>query len=155
MPVTTLRARLIELLEPLLVQLGYELVELEYAPSRGHAQLRIFIDRPHGEGEGVGIEDCERVSHEVSAVLDVEDPIPTAFTLEVSSPGLDRVLRTPEHFGRFVGSRVKVELVAPREGRKRYTGTLTGTDAGGIQLEVDQQSVGIPFEEIAKARLAP
>ena len=149
--VTTLRARLIELVEPLLGQLGYELVELEYAPSRGHAQLRIFIDQP----AGVGIEDCERVSHEVSGLLDVEDPIPTAFTLEVSSPGHDRVLRTPEHFQRFVGSRVKVELSVPREARKRYTGMLTATGADGIQLEVDGEGVGIRFEEIAKARLAP
>jgi ribosome maturation factor RimP len=151
MPVTTLREKLIELVEPLLVQLGYELVELEYGPSRGHAQLRIFIDKP----DGVGIEDCERVSREVSSLLDVEDPIPTAFTLEVSSPGLDRVLRTPGHYRRFVGERVKVELAAPREGRKRYTGTLTSVDDAGIQLQVDNFSVGIPFEEIAKARLAP
>ncbi len=68
--------------------------------------LRIFIDRP----EGVGLDDCERVSHEISALLDVEDPVPTAYTLEVSSPGLDRVLRTPAHFQRFVGERVRLEL---------------------------------------------
>ena len=148
---TALRDRLITLIEPLLVQLGYELVELEFAPGRGHGSLRIFIDRP----EGIGISDCERVSREVSAVLDVEDPIPTAYSLEVSSPGDDRVLRTHAHFERFRGSRVLVELVAPRDGRRRYTGMLQEVSATGVALEVDRQRVDVPFGEIAKARLAP
>lgn len=104
---------------------------------------------------GIGIDDCERVSHEVSALLDVEDPIPTAFTLEVSSPGSDRVLRTKPHFVRFAGARVHVELKAPREGRRRYTGTLKSVSDAGIELEVDRQPVSVPFDEIEKARLAP
>lgn len=104
---------------------------------------------------GIGIDDCERVSREVSALLDVEDPIPTAFTLEVSSPGSDRVLRTRPHFDRFAGSRVHVELKAPRDGRRRYTGTLTSVSDTGIELEVDRQPVSVPFDEIEKARLAP
>ena len=148
---TALRDRLITLIEPLLVQLGYELVELEFAPGRGQGSLRIFIDRP----EGIGISDCERVSRAVSAVLDVEDPIPTAYSLEVSSPGDDRVLRTHAHFERFKGSRVLVELVAPRDGRRRYTGMLQEVSATGVALEVDRQRVDVPFGEIAKARLAP
>jgi ribosome maturation factor RimP len=180
---TVLRGRLIALIEPLLAELGYELVELEYVPRRGNTVLRIFIDRPQMaartatednvtvaldedgrvvEGEatglresGIGIDDCERVSHEVSALLDVEDPIPTAYTLEVSSPGEDRVLRTPAHFGRFTGSRVHVELKTPREGRRRYTGMLRSVSEGGIELEVDRQPVSVPFDEIEKARLAP
>ena len=98
--VAPLREKLIALTEPLLGQLGYELVDLEFAPGRAHALLRIFIDRP----EGVGLDDCERVSREISALFDVEDPVPTGYTLEVSSPGLDRVLRTPAHFQRFVGN---------------------------------------------------
>jgi len=146
-----LRERLISLIEPLLGRLGYELVELEHTSGRAHATVRLFIDRP----EGVGLEDCERVSREVSAVLDVADPIPTAYTLEVSSPGFDRVLRTQAHFGRFVGSRVFVELKVPREGRRRYTGTLLSVDDAGIALEVDQQKVSVAFAEIGKARLAP
>ncbi len=146
-----LRERLISLIEPLLIQLGYELVELEFAPGRGGGSLRIFIDRP----EGVGIGDCERVSREVSALMDVEDPIPTAYSLEVSSPGDDRVLRIPAHFERFKGSRVLVELVAPRDGRRRYTGELQEVSATGVALEVDRQRVDVPFGEIAKARLAP
>jgi len=104
---------------------------------------------------GIGIDDCERVSREVSALLDVEDPIPTAYTLEVSSPGEDRVLRTRAHYERFAGSRVFVELKMPRDGRKRYTGKLTSVNDAGIELEVDRQPVGVRFEEIEVARLAP
>ena len=146
----TLRERLIALIEPVLVRLGYELVELEYAAGRSQAVVRIFIDQP----AGIMVEDCERVSREVAALLDVDDPIPTAYTLEVSSPGFDRVLRTAAHFERFVGSRVFVELKAPRAGRRRYTGMLQAVNATGIELEVDKQKVEVPFEEIGKARLA-
>ena len=148
---TALRERLIALIEPLLVQLGYELVELEIAPAHGRGSLRIFIDRP----EGIGISDCERVSREVSALMDVEDPIPTAYALEVSSPGDDRVLRTHAHYERFRGSRVLVELIAPRNGRRRFTGIMQEVSATGVALEVDRQRVDVPFGEIAKARLAP
>ena len=147
----TLRERLIVLIEPLLGRLGYELVELEYAAGRSNAVLRIFIDQP----EGIRVEDCERVSREVAALLDVEDPIPTAYTLEVSSPGFDRVLRIPAHFVRFAGERVFVELRAPRAGRRRYTGTLLAASDTGITLEVDKEKVEVPFGEISKARLAP
>jgi ribosome maturation factor RimP len=145
----TLRERLIALIEPLVGRLGYELVELEQASGRGSAVVRLFIDGP----EGVGLTDCERVSREVAALLDVEDPIPTAYTLEVSSPGFDRVLRTQAHFARFVGARVAVELTAPREGRRRYTGMLLSADEAGIALEVDGQRVAVFFAEIGKARL--
>jgi ribosome maturation factor RimP len=146
----TLRERLIALIEPLLARLGYELVELEYAAGRTQAVVRIFIDKP----EGVGVDDCEQASREVAALLDVDDPIPTAYTLEVSSPGFDRVLRTPAHFERFVGSRIFVELKAPRAGRRRYTGTLEAVGDMGIELEVDKQKVEVAFGEIGKARLA-
>ena len=147
----TLREKLIALIEPVLAQLGYELVELEYAAGRTSAVVRIFIDQP----AGISVDDCERVSRDVAALLDVDDPIPTAYTLEVSSPGFDRVLRTPSHFERFVGERIHVELQAPRAGRKRYTGILKTVSAAGIEVEVDKQTVDVPFGEIAKARLAP
>jgi ribosome maturation factor RimP len=151
----TLRERLIALIEPVLVRLGYELVELEYAAGRSQAVVRIFIDKAAAqESQGITVDDCERVSREVAALLDVDDPIPTAYTLEVSSPGFDRVLRTPAHFERFVDSRVFVELKVPRAGRKRYTGMLQAVNATGIELEVDKQKVEIPFDEIGKARLA-
>ena len=146
-----MRERLIGLIEPVLGKLGYELVELEYGGGHGRAQLRIFIDA----AAGVGVEDCARVSRETSALLEATDPIPVAYTLEVSSPGFDRVLRTPAHFGRFVGARVYVELKEPRAGRRRYTGTLSGVDAGGVALEVDREKVALAFDEIGKARLAP
>ncbi|HYL02734.1 MAG TPA: ribosome maturation factor RimP [Steroidobacteraceae bacterium] len=145
-----LRERLTALIEPLLTGLGYELVELEYGSGRGHGQLRVFID----SAAGVGVGDCERVSREISALLDVEDPIPGAYTLEVSSPGFDRLLRTPAHFERFVGSRVFVELKEPRDGRRRYTGELLAADDGGIRLAVDHQQVAVAYGEIGKARLA-
>jgi ribosome maturation factor RimP len=147
----TLRERLIALIEPVLAQLGYELVELEYAAGRTNAVVRLFID----QAAGISVDDCERVSRDVAALLDVDDPIPTAYTLEVSSPGFDRVLRTPAHFERFVGERIFVELQAPRAGRKRYTGILKSVSAARIELEVDKQTVDVPFGEIAKARLAP
>jgi ribosome maturation factor RimP len=146
----TLRERLIALAEPVLGRLGYELVELEYTSGRAHAVVRLFIDAP----AGVGLEDCEKASREISALFDVEDPIPGAYTLEVSSPGFDRVLRTQAHFGRFVGSRVFVELKEARDGRRRYTGKLLKVDEGGIALEVDQEPVAMTFAEIGKARLA-
>jgi len=160
-----LRNKLIGLVEPLLAQLGYELADLQLAAGRNHADLRIFIDRlpdadgvvaPVGpDGSGVGIDDCERVSREVSALLDVHDPVPSAYTLEVSTPGLDRVLRTPAHFTRFVGERVNVEMFAPRDGRRRYTGTLRGIAAGAIKLEVDGVEVVLQLNDIERARLVP
>jgi ribosome maturation factor RimP len=144
----TLRERLIALIEPVLGGLGFELVDLEFASGI----VRVFIDRP----DGVRIEDCERASREVSALLDVEDPIPTAYRLEVSSPGLDRVLRTRAHFERFVGERVWVELKVPREaGRRRYTGRLDAVGIEGITLVVDEQPVSVVFGDIGKAKLAP
>jgi ribosome maturation factor RimP len=160
-----LRNKLIGLVEPLLAQLGYELADLQLAAGRNHADLRIFIDRLPGadgvvapvgpDGSGVGIDDCERVSREVSALLDVHDPVPSAYTLEVSTPGLDRVLRTPAHFTRFVGERVNVEMFAPRDGRRRYTGTLRGSAAGAITLEVDGVEVVLQLNDIERARLVP
>jgi ribosome maturation factor RimP len=146
----TLREGLIALIEPAVERLGFELVELEYGSGRAHAQLRVFIDRDGG----VTVDDCTRVSRELSALLDVEDPIPTGYTLEVSSPGFDRVLRTRAHFGRFVGSRVFVELKEPRAGRRRYTGMLLTVDDAGIALAVDREHVAVAFNEIGKARLA-
>lgn len=161
---TDLRNTLIALIEPLLGQLGYELVDLQLAAARSHAEVRLFIDRPQAagdaaavgpDGSGVGIDDCERVSREVSALLDVHDPVPTAYTLEVSTPGLDRVLRTPAHFSRFVGARVNVELFAARDGRRRYTGALRNAEAGAITLEVDGVPVVLGLNDIERARLVP
>jgi len=148
---TALHARLIALFEPVLAGIGYELVEVEFVPGPGGGTLRIYIDHP----EGIDVDDCAQVSHAVSELIEADDPFPGAYSLEVSSPGLDRVLRTPEHFARFVASRVKVELVVARAGRKRFTGLLRRADGESIELDVDNFSVSIKLAEIARARLAP
>src|SRR5579871_4848897 len=124
-----MRETLLKLLEPAIEALGYELVELEFPPHL----LRIYIDR---EG-GVTVDDCEIVSRQVSAVLDVEDPIPGAYTLEVSSPGLDRPLRKVADFARFAGEQARIELTLPIEGRRRFSGTLKGCEAEEVSIEVD------------------
>lgn len=150
-----MRDALMRLLEPSVEALGFELVDIELGRAAGGEVLRVFIDRPAGpDGTGVTVDDCALVSHAVSERLEVEDPIKGHYTLEVSSPGFDRVLRTPEHFARFVGARVFLELRAPREGRRRYTGTLLRADPSGVELEVDGTRVAVPYEEMAKARLA-
>ena len=146
-----LHDRLIARFEPVLGEMGYELVEVEFVSGQGGGTLRIYIDGP----EGIDVDDCAEASHALSELLDADDPFPGAYSLEVSSPGLDRVLRTPEHFARFVDNRVKVELQVPRDGRKRYTGMLRRADGESIELEVDNFSVSIRLAEIGRARLAP
>jgi ribosome maturation factor RimP len=148
---TALHDRLIARFEPVLAEAGYELIEVEFVTGQGGATLRIYIDGP----KGIDVDDCGAASHCLSELLDVDDPFPGAYSLEVSSPGTDRVLRTPEHFARFLDSRVKVELAVPRDGRKRYTGVLRRTDGVSIELEVDNFSVSIKLAEVARARLAP
>ena len=135
--------------------LGYELVEIEFVPGPGGGTLRIYIDKPQEADKGIDVEDCASASHVLSELLDADDPFPGRYSLEVSSPGTDRVLRTPAHFARFVDNRVKVELAAPREGRKRYTGVLRRADGESIELDVDNFSVSIRLAEISRARLAP
>jgi ribosome maturation factor RimP len=148
---TALHDRLIAQFEPVLESHGYELVDVEFVAGAGGGTLRIYIDGP----EGIDVDDCGDVSHVISELLDADDPFPGAYSLEVSSPGLDRVLRTPAHFARFVDSRVKVELKVARDGRKRYTGVLRRADDESIDLDVDNFSVSIKLAEIGKARLAP
>lgn len=146
-----LRNQLIELLQPVVVGLGYELWELEYAARSGSGLLRLYID----SASGITLDDCERVSRAVSEALDAADPIEGHYTLEVSSPGLDRVLRTPEHFERFNGERVRVDTIAPVNGRKRFSGRLTEVRDGQIALEVDGSVLRLPIDAIHKARVAP
>jgi len=150
-----LHDRLIARFEPVLQALGFELVEVEFVPGPGGGTLRIYIDKPPDAEKGIDVEDCGDASHVLSELLDADDPLPGRYSLEVSSPGTDRVLRTPEHFARFVDSRVKVELLAPRDGRKRYTGVLRRTDGESIEMDVDNFSVSIKLAEISRARLAP
>ena len=146
-----LREQLGELLGPVVANLGYELWEIEYAPRAGGGLLRLYIDNP----DGISLDDCEKVSRAVSAVLDEADPIPNEYTLEVSSPGLDRVLRTQAHFARFAGERVKVEMIALINGRKRFQGRLQKVGESEITLETDGGQVSLPIEDIHRARLIP
>ena len=146
-----MREQLLSLLEPPVGALGYELVDVEFASAGSGGLLRLYIDAP----AGITVDDCERVSHRVSEILDVADPIPGAYTLEVSSPGLDRILRTREHFERFRGSRIRVQLSLPIEGRRRYTGTLTGVTEDAVEMEVDGEPVQLELARIQRARVVP
>ena len=151
-----LRDQLRELLAPVVAGLGYQLWELEFLPRSGGGLLRLYIDSPSDCSEGgITLDDCERVSHAVSETLDAADPIPSHYTLEVSSPGLDRVLRTREHFERFAGERVKLEMMQPIEGRKRFAGRLLGVGESEITLELETGRISLPIEDIHRARLAP
>lgn len=147
----TVEQSLQQLLAPVVAGLGLEFVGLDYVPRGAQSLLRVYIDSP----EGVTVDDCERVSHQVSGVLEVEDPIKSRFVLEVSSPGLDRPLFTPEHYARFVGQSIKVRLRVPAEGRRNFTGFLTHVGKDGITVEVDGQVLVLTFEQIERARLVP
>jgi ribosome maturation factor RimP len=152
----TMRDALMRLLEPPIEALDYELVDIEYALGAHGGVLRIFIDRrAEGSGTGVTVDDCARVSHAVSQVLETEDPIKGHYTLEVSSPGFDRILRTRAHFERFVGERIFAELKVPQDGRRRYVGVLKSIADGTIVVEVDGKAHSLPLERIQKARLRP
>jgi ribosome maturation factor RimP len=144
-----MKDELITLLEPSINAMGFDLIELEYAA--GGELLRIYIDIDRG----ITVDDCEAVSRQVSGILDVEDPIPGRYTLEVSSPGIDRPLRTLDHFAHFAGERVKIQTDAPINGRRRYKGELLGVDGETIQIDVDGKQIELPFDRIEKARLAP
>ncbi len=139
-----------QLLEPVVTDLGYELLLIELIGS-GQRILRLYIDAPGG----VNLDDCELVSRNVSAVLDVDDPIAGAYNLEVSSPGIERPLVRDEHFRRHVGERVKVRLMKNISGRKRFTGVLTRVVDGGVVVEVDGETYEFAYDDIESARLAP
>jgi ribosome maturation factor RimP len=142
---------LAKLLEPTVERLGYELADLEVRIGSKGGLVRIFIDKP----DGIDLEDCEKVSLAVSALLDVEDPVPGNYNLEVSSPGLDRKLTKVEHFQRFEGEIVKVQMRFPIEGRRRFRGTLVSSDDENIVVEVDGESHSLPLKTIDTARLVP
>ena len=150
-----LRDQLRELLAPVVAGLGYQLWELEYLPRSGGGLLRLYIDSGGASANVITLDDCERVSHVVSETLDATDPIPSHYTLEVSSPGLDRVLRTREHFERFAGERVRLEMLQPVEGRKRFAGRLLGVGERDITLELENGRISLPIDDIHRARLAP
>ena len=142
---------LTKLLEPAIERLGYELSDLEVKLGGRDVVIRLFIDK----ADGVGLEDCETVSRQISALLDVEDPVPGHYVLEVSSPGLDRRLTKVEHFERFMGEDIRVKLRFPISGRKNYRGALRAVDEENIEVEVDGESHRLPIATIQSARLIP
>lgn len=139
------------LFEPVVTAMGYELVGVERVGASPAALIRLYIDSE----TGITLDDCEQVSKQISALLDVEDPIPGSYTLEVSSPGLDRPLFTPEHYQRFTGSTVKMSLIQPFAGRRRLTGKLLGIQDGSVIILVDSDEYRIPFDQVKKTRLIP
>ncbi len=146
-----LRDTLTGLIRPLVEGMGYEFWELEYSPRRGHALVRLYIDSK----EGISLDDCERVSRAVSDLLDATDPVPGQYTLEVSSPGIDRPLSRPEHFAAFLGETAFVELREPIDGRRRFTGPLLAADERCVEIEVDGRRCSLPIAGIRRAHLAP
>jgi ribosome maturation factor RimP len=138
------------LLEPGVRALGCELVDVEFGGGQ-RATLRVYIDKPGG----VTVDDCADVSRQLSAILDVEDPLPGSYNLEVSSPGLDRPLVTVEDFHRHVGEEVKVQLLRPLDGRRRFKGRLLEATAERIAVEVDGQRFELALDAIERARLVP
>jgi ribosome maturation factor RimP len=148
-----MREALMRLLEPPIEALGFEVIEIEFAREGRGGVLRIYID---GVGDaGITVENCATVSHAVSEVLEAEDPIKGHYSLEVSSPGFDRILRKRAHFERFTGERVFVELKVPQDGRRRFVGLLKSVEDDSIVVDVDGQAHVLPLERVQKARLRP
>ncbi|MEJ2529705.1 MAG: ribosome maturation factor RimP [Gammaproteobacteria bacterium] len=143
--------RLKQLIGRVAEPMGYELVGIEYRSGADSGLLRIYIDR---EG-GIQLDDCVAVSRQVSAMLDVEDPLKEAYQLEVSSPGVDRPLFVKEHFERFAGSRVRVKLRMKMHGRRRFEGVLQGVQDDNVVLEMDGEMEYLPLDQIDSARLVP
>ena len=145
---TARKDRLIELLEAPVQALGYELIDVT-APTGPNGVLRVYIDHE----AGINLDDCELVSRQVSAVLDVEDPLPGKYVLEVSSPGLNRPLRTIEHFQRYCNQLVKVRLDQARDGRRNFSGRLLSVEGQELVVEVDKETFRLALSDIASAQL--
>jgi len=166
--------RFYELLAPSIESVGCELLGVQISRGRQHTVLRVYIDclrsevgqiapgqsdsgQRHGEHTGLGItiEDCTRVSHQVSGVLDVEDPIEGEYSLEVSSPGDDRPLFRLEHFKRFIGHTIRARLVVPVDGRRSVTGHIVGIEDGKVVVEEENVHWQLAMDQISLARLVP
>ena len=141
---------LTQMFEPVVESMGYELVGVEFNAGGGHGTLRVYIDRE----EGVSLDDCAAISHQLSGILDVEEPIKQAYDLEISSPGIDRPLFKLADFERFNGQEAKIKLALGLDGRKNFKGRLQGvTDAKQIVIEVDGEQFDLPYADIARANL--
>ena len=138
------------LFEPVVESMGYELVGIEYHSSEHHGVLRIYIDHD----DGITVDDCAKVSRQISAVIDVEDPIAMAFDLEVSSPGINRPLFKFSDYQKYTGSMVKIKLAVALQGRKNFNGVIQGVDESQqVIIDVDNEIFELPFQDIAKANL--
>jgi ribosome maturation factor RimP len=143
---------LVEMVRGAVESIGFELVGVEYqSQGRGGSLLRVYIDH----AKGIGVEDCTAVSHQISGVLDVEDPIKENYNLEVSSPGLDRPLFFAKDFERFAGSKVHIRLRVKLLDRRRFEGVLNGMQDDDVLVVVDGEEFALPLDLIDKARLVP
>ena len=141
-----------DMLEPGITSMGYELVGVEFQTGgNSGGLLRVYIDSE----AGISAEDCQKVSYQVSGVLDVEDPIPGHYTLEISSPGLDRMLFRKQDFDRFAGQLIKLRTVYPIEGQRKFKGRLLGLQGENVIFEQDEMEISLPFDQIEQARLVP
>jgi ribosome maturation factor RimP len=138
-----------ELLEPAVTVFGLELWGLEFHVGGKRAQLRVYIDSENG----VTVDDCAKVSRQISSVLDVEDPIKSEYVLEVSSPGIDRPLYTLEQYRSYIGSLIKLQLRFPFEGRRNFTGQLTGVEGDEVVIVVDNHEYLFPLASVDKAQV--
>jgi len=139
------------MLAPVIESLGYQCWGIEFISQGRHSLLRVYIDHANG----ILIDDCEAVSRQVSAVLDVEDPISSEYTLEVSSPGMDRPLFTLEQFAKHVGEQVKIKLRSPFEGRRNFQGLLRSVEGQDVVVLVDDHEFLLPIDLIDKANIIP
>ncbi|WP_408954507.1 ribosome maturation factor RimP [Natroniella sp. ANB-PHB2] len=139
-----------ELAEPIVVSQGLELVDVEYNKEGPDWILRVFVDNI----DGVSLDDCQQVSRDLSEQLDLKDPIEQSYLLEVSSPGIDRPLKTKQDFKRFSGELVEISTYAPVNGKKELTGKLLGLEGENVKLSLDGEELSIPFSKIAKTKLA-
>jgi ribosome maturation factor RimP len=140
-----------EMLEPVVQSLDCQLWGIDYISQGRHSTLRVYIDRE----EGVTVDDCAAVSHQISGILDVEDPINGEYTLEVSSPGMDRPLFTLEQFKSFAGHKVQIKLRVPFDGRRNFKGILNGVEGEDILLVVDDEEFLLPIDLIDRAQVIP
>ncbi len=139
-----------ELFEPVIESMGYELVGVEFSGGSGHGTLRVYIDSENG----VNLDDCAAISHQISGILDVEEPIRQAYDLEISSPGLNRPLFKLVDFERFAGRTAKIKLAIALDGRKNFRGELKGVaDSRLVRIEVDGEQFELAYADIARANL--
>ena len=140
---------LTDMLRPAAEALGYEFLGIEYIGQGAHSVLRIYIDHENG----INVEDCSKVSHQASGILEVEDPISSQYTLEVSSPGMDRPLFTLEHFEKVVGQEISIRCHRGVDGRRKFKGKLIKINEQILEIQVDNQSYEVDFNDIDKANL--